>query len=139
MQLEWIQFGNRRHRQHAEENFLYKRAQNSPPLLPPVFGNLRGTPQTRTLMQLKPKARKSVGKGQHSQPEEIFSVVSWACSALLSQPRGGNLEFPTLGYCTWQNVGSYKTALSQIQGFLPHSSEPPLPSSTASICPRRAR
>lgn len=51
-----------------------------------------------TLMQLNPKARKSMGKGRHSQPEETFSfrnkcsVLGLLCPAFTAQ---GNLEFPT--------------------------------------------
>lgn len=146
-QLERIQSGNpgtalaRRHRLHTEENLLYGRAQNSPPLLPPVFGNLRGTPHrcSSSQKQGNPQGKGSI-PSQRKHSAFRTSVVSWACPALLSQPRGiWNSLRTTLGYCTWQSVGSYKTAPSQIQGFLPNSSEPPLPSSTASICPRGAR
>lgn len=46
----------------------FKRAQNSPPLLPPVFGTVRGTPQTRDIDAAQPKTKENPRKKQAASP-----------------------------------------------------------------------
>lgn len=89
--------------------FHFQRAQNSPPLLPPVFGKVRGTPQTRDIDTAEPKPKGNPWKkGQHPQPEEIQLWEGAECPgpALLPQPGGiWDSLGATLGYCTWQAAG----------------------------------
>lgn len=85
--------------------------------MPPVFGNLRGTPQTRDVDAAQPKNEKINGKkgsipSQREHSAFGASAVSWACPALPSQARGiWNSLQTTLEYCTWQTASSYPTEL----------------------------
>lgn len=82
-----------------------------------------------TLMQLNPKTRKIQGKRAAFPAREN---IQRSVLGLLSQPRGiHNSLRATLGYCTWQLQGAPDLPLPRSRG-----SEPPLPSPTASICPR---
>lgn len=108
------------------------------PLLPPVFGNLRGTPQTRDVdaAQPKKKMRKSTGKGQRKHSAFGTNSASWACPA---QARGiWNSLRTTLGYCTWQAASNHPTE-PRICHF-PHPEVHSFPSSSVtSMRPHRAR
>lgn len=96
-----------------------------------------------TLMQLNPKMRKFMGKGQHSQPERTFSfrnkrsVLGLPCPAFTGQR---NLEFPTgytgilhLADCLQLPHGATELPLPRSRGSFPAAPSPlchhpPLPS-----------
>lgn len=87
-----------------------------------------------TLMQLNPKTRKFMGKGQHSQPERTFSfrnkrsVLGLPCPAFTGQR---NLEFPTgytgilhLADCLQLPHGATELPLPRSRGSFPAAPSP---------------
>lgn len=87
-----------------------------------------GRHERGTRMQLNPKTKGNPRKkgsipSQRKHPAFGTSAAPWACTARRK------LEFPTDSAGILHSAGSHRTATSQIQGVIPDSSEPPVPSS----------